>query len=72
MERQISGPALERILNRSMLNNVVPSYMTLLDIRQVILDKQMGDLSKYIEIKRLVMALEEKLDSFYSKREDTA
>ena len=72
MEKNLSANALERILSRSILHNIVPSYMTLLDIRQVILDKQMGDLSKYIEIKRLVMSLEEKLDSFYGKREDTA
>lgn len=72
MERHLSGPALERILNRSMLNNIVPSYMALLEIRQVILDKQMGDISKYIEIKKLVEALEDKLDSFYGKRNESA
>jgi hypothetical protein len=72
MERHLSGPALERILNRSMLNNIVPSYMTLLEIRQVIMDKQMGDLSKYIEIKKLVETLEDRLDAFYGKRDESA
>jgi len=72
MEQKIPARTLEFVLKKSMLHNVVPSYLALLDIRKIILDEQMGDLSKYIEIKRLVERLEDSMSEYYSKKSDAA
>lgn len=69
MEQYISPKYLTKILRRSMIDEIIPAYIALQEIRNIVMDDSMNypDISKYIEIKNLLINRGESINDFYKR-----